>query len=208
MSLSIPLRVGADGGTGGTLPGARLAVPPVLGPGLTSTGTALHRRAAEQLRAAAAAVAVTHPKQALKLVKDAREKPDEVILDDNGDPLKKLLTAISDVQDDRSKAPKPDELELTVARAVGADSVHVAAATATIDKENPDDPVSTSGRHWVVSLDVNLLERAVRAAVRARALRHVPDQSTRLSRLEAETKKLREDVDELKEHHPPAEDGP
>jgi hypothetical protein len=191
--MPIPLRIRPPAAREGTR-GIGLNIP--LGLAIGQGGTMLGQgRETQVLRAVGAAVALSDPARALALAKQAKETPETVI-----NPaldlahLLPVLQAVGRAQDDRSTAPAVSEQHQTVARAAGADPALVAAAHAVVDK-NKD--ARDNGLNWVASIDAELLDRAARAGARDKQLDLVPNQTTRLERLEASVVSLTERVDKL-----------
>lgn len=191
MTVPIAIRTGAaTEGTAAPAPGGvRLVLPirrgvggtssiaPTIGAGTTALKPSLN---AERL-ALAVAAAVDDPSDALYLVRQARNKPDKALGQrfDTG-KVAEILAAIRAAQETPSKEIEITDPVRAAAVAVGA-NVRLVAAAAELMREShsdaPADPDPTknslgwNGRRWAINLvDPAVIDRAVRAFLRARAL--------------------------------------
>jgi hypothetical protein len=168
---------------------SRITIPlgvPASSAATGSTGLALSLGASSAkqgvVTAAAAAVALKDPGTSLEKAKLARDDPGEVIDPAliNDTHLRKIISAVEAARENPSDAKLSNDI-VVAARAAGADPRLSAAAFAVV---NTDSDALTHGINWVAALDGPLLERTARAAARETLLGRVPDQLTRLSRLE------------------------
>ena len=167
MSITIPLGVAAPGGTAVSAPALSFA-----------TGSSKQ----VVVRAVAAAVALKDPGTCLDKTKLAKDSPGQVINPALVDAtqLRKILSAIDTARENPSDA-KPSADIQAASRAAGADPRLAAAAFTVV---NTDAVALTNGINWVAALDPTLLEKTARAAASETLLEQIPDQLTRLSRLE------------------------
>jgi methyl-accepting chemotaxis protein len=170
--IRIPL---TSSDTAAGLPGIRLGLPIGVG-----SASGLQEQV---FRAVAAAVALADPQQAQQTVKDARNPAEDVGAVDRND-LTPVLTEVVRVREDRSRATVTDQ-HRQIAQAVGADPALVAAAFSKVNGA-ANANARRSGLNWIASVDVDLLERAARAASRRFDL--IPSPQSRLEHLEDQVK--------------------
>lgn len=160
MSVQVPLRLAA--GPAPVARGAALRFPALsLGGGVASD-----ERENRVLRAIAAAATLKAPKKALALVQSAKDDPASVIVEDIDAKVVAVIDAVTNAADVAPSNVTPDATHRAVAAAVGADPILVKVASDKL----ADDAVDAV-RCWVGSLDVTLLERGGRAAVRVKLLK-------------------------------------
>jgi hypothetical protein len=178
-------------------PGIRLNLPIRLGSGAPSTLTDGRKTAV--LNAVAAAVALKMPGNALETAKDIRDEPQKAIPSwwdkDLPADLSDLLDHVNTYQADRTNAPTASTLQQAVAREVDADPVLVAAAAEFLDdKEN----AVSDATAWVAMIDSQVLDRAARAAAKARGFSYVPSPIVLVEDLGKRVQKLETDVVDIK----------
>ena len=146
-----------------------------------SVGGALTKLQSEDLRAAAAAVAIADPGGGLATAKQARDDLSQIVKPGpTASEVQKVLGAIQAERETPSGATPPAAVT-TVAVAAGANPRFVAAALAVAQT---DATALSNTLLWVGSLDAGLLERASLAATRVNSLSFIPDQLTRLQQVE------------------------
>ncbi|MGE5828270.1 MAG: hypothetical protein ACM30G_07880 [Micromonosporaceae bacterium] len=168
MSVNFPLSLGARpasraGGSTVALP-VNLGGPGLLAPNVTA-------RESRALPAVAAAAPIAQPQRALEVATQARENPGVTLSQLVEADLKPVLDAVIHAQSDRSGAPTPTEVERVVAREIGADPVLVAVASSVV---RANTQAADAVLYWVASADLDLYERATRAAVRETLLAKIP----------------------------------
>jgi hypothetical protein len=184
MSVTIPLTgqpaTASDGQRGGVM------IPLRFGAGAAAGTTAVQGREQAVLRAAAAAVALSHTTESLTVAREAQADDDDLgarfaAVEKVEADLRVVLDEIVRVQADRSTAPSASEEQRVVAQAVAADPVLVAAAHA---KVVGNDKTGLAVREWVAVVDAPLLERAARAAALRELLSRPSTPATELKQLE------------------------
>jgi hypothetical protein len=170
MSVNFPLSLGARPAPAAG--GSTVALPIGLGGGrLGALARAVTARESPALRAVAAAAPIAQPQRALEVAKEARDNP-EVTLGKLVDAdLKPVLDKVIQAQRDRSGAPTPSGVERVVAREVGADPVLVAVASSVL---RTNAQATDAALYWVALANLDLHERATRAAVRETLLDRIP----------------------------------
>ena len=137
-------------------------------------------QAAVGLLVIVAAASVDDPHDALHLARVARHEPDKALAQNfDASKVAEIYAAIKEAKEDPEKKLEPSDAVQAAAAAVGANPRLVAAAAELLEVSGvPPDPAhpenNTRGwnaRRWAIDLvDPDVLERAVRAALRARAL--------------------------------------
>jgi hypothetical protein len=184
MTVSIPVSLGPPAAS----VARRGAVTLPLG-GVGGRLGAVGRREARILRAVAAAAPIARPRRALEVAREVRDDPgasfDNVVVNE----LNPVLEKIAQAMQDRSGAPTPTDVERAVAREIGADPVLVAAASSVV---KDSDPAADASLYWVASVNLDLHERATRAAVREKLLDTIPSEQSqaRIDQVEAKVSGL------------------
>lgn len=136
-------------------------------------GTALgsvQQRDQEVFKAVVAAVAVARTADALQVASDVRtgeSNPGQLFSQVSAVDLDVVVAEIRRVQ--AKRAGSPTDEQRTVAAAVGADAVLVAAAVPKLTGDAAD-PVAQAALLWSAAVDATLLERAAHAAARTEFL--------------------------------------
>jgi len=187
MTVNIPVNLGPPAASAAG--GGPLTLPLGIGGAVSKLASAVGSREARALRAVAAAAPIARPRRALEVAKEAREDPGASFGKAAEIDLKPVLEKVVQAQQDRSGAPTPTGIERAVAREVGADPVLVAAASSVV---KGSDAAADASLYWVASVNLDLYERATRAAVRESLLDTIPPQQSqaRLDEIEARVTSL------------------
>jgi hypothetical protein len=159
-----------------------------------SVGGALTKLQSEDLRAAAAAVAMADPGGGLATAKQARDDLSKIVKPGfTASEVQKVLNAVQAERETPSGATPPAAVT-AVAAAAGANPRFAAAALAVVQT---DTAALSNALLWVASLDAGVLDRASLAATRITALSIIPDQLTRLQQVENSVGTLNTKVDKI-----------
>jgi hypothetical protein len=205
VTVRIPLRLpGLPAAVAAPAQRSPVTLPIGIGGSFGGTTSTVGAREGQTLRAVAAAASLADVKRALEVAKEARDKPGDSIGNVDANSLLPVLNAVVRVREDRSRGSASTDHQKAVAQAIGADPELVAAAFPQVESNAN---ATGSSLYWVASLDVELLDRAAKAAAREKLFDLIPDQQTRLERLERRVDDLDSRVTNM-ENRPAPSSGP